>query len=181
VDVPSIDDLDRMPDDEFEIAVAPLFEGAPRFLARLADARPFGSVRRMFDRAIEVAMAMPEEEQIELVDAHPRLGAPPESVSELSFSEQGYDREDAGAARAAAAAERDRVAAALERLNDAYEARFGFRYCVFVAGRPRAALIPEMQAALERRREEELVRALGDVVAIAEARFGAVRTEAASR
>jgi 2-oxo-4-hydroxy-4-carboxy--5-ureidoimidazoline (OHCU) decarboxylase len=177
MDLPSIGDLDRMPADEFEIAVAPLFEGAPRFLHRLAGARPFGSVKRMFDRAIEVAMAMPEEEQIELVDAHPRLGAPPESVSEHSFTEQGYDHETAGAA---AAAEHDRVAEALERLNDTYEEQFGFRYCVFVAGRPREALIPEMEAALERRREEELVRALGDVVAIAEARYGAVRTEAAS-
>ena len=37
------------------------------------------------------------------------------------------------------------------RLNDAYEARFGFRYCVFVAGRPRAALLPGMEAALDRR------------------------------
>ena len=178
MDVPSIGDLDRLPEDDFEIAVAPLFEGAPRFLHRLAGARPFGSVKRMFDRALEIAMAMPEEEQIELVDAHPRLGAPPDSVSELSFNEQGYDREAAGAA---AAAERERIAEALDRLNDAYEKRFGFRYCVFVAGRTRAALIPEIEAALGRGREEELVRALSDVIAIAEARYGAVSTEAASR
>ena len=178
MDVPSIDDLDRMPEDDFEIALAPLFEGAPRFLDRLADARPFGSVKRMFDRALEIAMAMPEEEQIELVNAHPRLGAQPDSISELSFVEQGYDREPAGAA---AAAERERVADALDRLNDAYEEQFGFRYCVFVAGRTRAALVPEMEAALSRGREEELVRALSDVIAIAEARYGAVSTKAANR
>ena len=41
---------------------------------------------------------MPEAEQCELIDAHPRLGAPPGSVSALSFREQGYDREDADAA-----------------------------------------------------------------------------------
>jgi len=34
---------------------------------------------------------MPEDEQIELIDAHPRLGAPPASVSALSHREQGYD------------------------------------------------------------------------------------------
>ena len=88
---------------------------------------------------------MPEPEQVELIDAHPRLGAPPGSVSPLSFREQGYDRE---AADAAAEAERARVASELARLNEAYEARFGFRYCVFVAGRPRAALLPELEAAL---------------------------------
>ena len=36
---------------------------------------------------------MPEDEQIELIDAHPRLGAPPASVSALSHREQGYDRD----------------------------------------------------------------------------------------
>ena len=178
VEIPSADALDRMPAADFETAVAPLFEGAPRFLHRLADARPFGSVMRMFGRAREIATAMPEDEQIELVDAHPRLGAPPGSVSELSFIEQGYDREYAGAV---AEADRDRVAQAFERLNDAYEARFGFRYCVFVAGRPRAALIEEIEAALARRRDEELVRAVNDVIAIAEARLGSVSSEAASR
>ena len=178
MDLPSIAELDRMPESDFEKAVAPLFEGAPRFLQRLAAARPFGSLKRMFDRALEIAMAMPEEEQIELVDAHPRLGAPPGSVSELSFIEQGYDREAAGAA---AEAERDRVAEALQRLNEAYEERFGFRYCVFVAGRARAALVTEIEAALGRGREEELVRALSDVVTIAEARSGAVSSEVASR
>jgi OHCU decarboxylase len=173
----SIDQLDRATEADFIDAVAPLFEGAPRFLARLAAVRPFGSAKRMFDRALEIAMAMPEDEQLELVDAHPRLGAPPESVSELSYGEQGYDQHAAGAA----AADRDRVARDLERLNDAYEEQFGFRYCVFVAGRPRQALIPEIEAALGRRREEELVRALSDVVEIAEARYDTVRAEAARR
>jgi 2-oxo-4-hydroxy-4-carboxy-5-ureidoimidazoline decarboxylase len=174
----SIDALDSAPEADFVAAAGPLFEGAPRFLARLAAARPFGSVKRMFDRALEIAMAMPEEEQIELVDAHPRVGASPESVSELSFVEQGYDE---GAPQAASAAEGKPVAEELERLNDAYEERFGFRYCIFVAGRSRADIIPEIEAALGRRREVELVRALSDVVAIAEARFGAVSSGAASR
>jgi 2-oxo-4-hydroxy-4-carboxy--5-ureidoimidazoline (OHCU) decarboxylase len=174
-DHPTIEQLDAMSEGEFETAVGPLFEGAPQFLRRLAAARPFGSSKRMFDRALEIAMAMPEEEQIELVDSHPRLGAPPGSVSEMSFVEQGYDRD---AADQAAEAERDRVDEELERLNDEYEARFAFRYCVFVAGRPRAELVKELQAALGRSREEELVRALADVVAIAEARYGGLRAGA---
>ncbi len=59
------------------------------------------------------------------------------------------------------------VAAQLARLNDAYEARYGFRYCVFVAGRPREALLPEMAAALDADRDSELHRALDAVVDIA--------------
>ena len=110
---------------------------------------------------------MPESEQVELVDAHPRLGAPPASVSELSFREQGYDREAASNLASEAARERDRVAAGLDRRNRAYEARFGFRYCVFVAGRSRSELLPEMAAALTRERDSELQRALDAVIDIA--------------
>ena len=157
-------DLASGPAEDFAAATAPLFEGAPRFLARLAAARPFASADELFERARAIAHAMPEDEQIELVDAHPRLGAPPGSVSALSFAEQGYGRESADAA---AEAERTRVATGLARLNATYEDRFGFRYCTFVAGRPRAALIPEFEAAIDRRRDEELHRALDAVIDIA--------------
>ena len=157
-------DLERGPAEDFAASMAPLFEGAPRFLARLAAARPFASVDDLFVRAREIAHAMPAEEQIELIDAHPRLGAPPGSVSALSFVEQGYDRD---AADGAAEAEQRRVAASLDRLNETYEDRFGFRYCTFVAGRPRPALLPEFEAALDRRRDEELHRALDAVIDIA--------------
>ncbi|MBI2780275.1 MAG: 2-oxo-4-hydroxy-4-carboxy-5-ureidoimidazoline decarboxylase [Chloroflexi bacterium] len=158
----------------FIARVAPLFEGAPRFLARLASARPFGSWTALFDAARSLAHAMPEAEQVALVDAHPRLGAPPELVSKLSFGEQGYDRDVAGTMAADAARERERLATELERLNRAYEARFGFRYCVFVAGRSRAELLPGMADALGRERDSELRRALDAVVDIARARHEAI-------
>ena len=216
------DELDELDAEAFAAAVAPLFEGAPRFLARLAAARPFGTWATLFERARAIAHAMPERDQLELVDAHPRLGAPSGSVSAMSFREQGYDRERAVFAAAAGARpassdgepaseraqtartvsltdlpelfgddpplapddapgqgtedaielERRRVAAKLDYLNARYEERFGFRYCVFVAGRPRARLIPEMAAALGRDRRSELTRALDAVVDIAQDRRG---------
>lgn len=163
----AFDELDAISADAFANEVAPLFEGAPRFLARLAAARPFGSWSALFDAARSIAHAMPEAEQVELVDAHPRLGAPPASVSQLSFGEQGYDRDAAAALAADVARARDRLATDLEQLNRAYEAQFGFRYCVFVAGRSRSELLPEMSAALARARDSELHRALDAVVDIA--------------
>jgi 2-oxo-4-hydroxy-4-carboxy--5-ureidoimidazoline (OHCU) decarboxylase len=138
--------------------MAPLFEGAPRFLARLRAAGSFEDDNALFAAARRIAHEMSEDEQIELIDAHPRLGAPPGSVSALSYAEQGYDR---GAGTPVD------VAAELELLNDAYEARHGFRYCVFVAGRSREALLPGITAALEADRDAELHRALDAVVDIA--------------
>ncbi len=163
--VPELDALDR---DGCRAALAPLFEGAPRFLARLCDARPFGDATRLFATAHRIAREMPEAEQIELLDAHPRLGAPPGSVSAHSYIEQGYDREAAGAA---ARLEGERIATQLERLNAAYESRFGFRCCVFVAGRDRAALLPELERALEASRDAEIARGLDAVIDIAMDRY----------
>lgn len=147
--------LDALPEDAFVAAVAPWFEGAPRFLARLAAARPFRDESTLFARAAAIAATMPEGEQLELIDAHPRLGAPPASVSPASFREQGYDADTTAAI------------AELERLNRAYEERFGFRFCVFVDGRSRPELVPVLEAALHADRDAEIRRALGDVVAIA--------------
>ena len=151
--------LDALPDDAFVAAAAPWFEGAPRFLVRLAADRPFRDARRLFERAEAIALSMPENEQIELINAHPRLGAPPATVSAVSFLEQGYDRETTEAI------------AELDRLNADYEARFGFRFCVFVAGRPRSALVPVLRSALAADRGAEIRRALRDVVAIARDRY----------
>jgi 2-oxo-4-hydroxy-4-carboxy--5-ureidoimidazoline (OHCU) decarboxylase len=159
--------LDAASPGDFVAAMAPLFEGAPGFLWRLSAARPFGSEEQLFRKARQVARLLPEPLQVELIDAHPRLGAPPASVSAMSFREQGYDQEAAENLASEAARERDRVAAALYRLNREYEARFGFRYCVFVAGRPRAALLPGFETALGQEREAELFRGLDAVVDIA--------------
>jgi 2-oxo-4-hydroxy-4-carboxy--5-ureidoimidazoline (OHCU) decarboxylase len=165
--LPAIDLLDTLPAADFAAAVAPLFEGAPAFLRRLAEARPFGSIERLFERARAIAHAMPVAEQIELIDAHPRLGAPPGTVSAASFVEQGYASDGAGRAAHDPDELRAQVATELARLNAAYEARFGFRYCVFVAGRPRAALLPGMAQALQADGEAEIHRALDAVVDIA--------------
>ena len=177
LDLGNINAADRA---AFSSMVAPLFEGAPRFLERLASVRPFEDWETLFAAGRMIAHAMTPVEQIELIDAHPRLGAPPATVSEMSFREQGYDKDAAGEAAARAAAdaadvERAHVAAELERLNAAYETRFGFRYCVRVGGRPRSALLPDMEASLEGDPETERHRALDAVVDIALDRLGAVR------
>ncbi len=162
-----MDVLDVLSPGTFAACMAPLFEGAPRFLGRLAMARPFGTERELFDGARRIAHAMPEAEQLELIDAHPRLGAPPEAVSALSFEEQAYDR--------APVAD---LAATYDGLNAAYEDRFGFRYCVFVAGRTRAALLPGFETALAADRSDELHRALDAVIDIAADRYATLRSRA---
>lgn len=161
---PAMADIDRLPPEAAAAELAPLVEGAPRYLERLVAARPFETDDGFAAAALDVGRGLPEAAAIELVDAHPRIGAPPDSLSAMSLAEQGSDGEDTDLPDAAA---EPWVAEELAGLNAVYEARFGFRFAVFVAGRPRAAIIPLIEMALRNDREAELRRAVDDCVRIA--------------
>jgi 2-oxo-4-hydroxy-4-carboxy--5-ureidoimidazoline (OHCU) decarboxylase len=162
----SIDDLNDLSADAFADEVAPLFEGAQGFLERLAAARPFESDHAFLATAREVARTMPEADQVELLNAHPSLGADPAGVSAASFDEQGYGSSEEDA---------QPVVEELVMLDEVYEGRFGFRYVVFVAGRPLSAMGPLMEAAMRNDRAAELARGLDDVIDIAGDRLGQLR------
>jgi len=126
--------------------LAELFEGATGFAASLAQLDdPLG-------RARGLAASLPEAQQIELLDAHPAIGA--KRLSARSAAEQGADE-----------------LPELDELNRAYEERFGFRFVVFVNARPKRALLPVIRARMQRTRAEELATALDELVAIAEDRW----------
>jgi len=59
----------------------------------------------------------------------------------------------------------------LAYLNQVYEEKFGFRFVVFVDGRPKSELLEILQQRLERTREEELQTGLRELVAIARDRW----------
>ena len=164
----TVEELNSADADAFVAALGPLFEGAPRFLGRLAGARPFETEEDLFPAARAIAREMPEEEQIELLDAHPRIGADPATVSDLSRREQGFDAPPDDDSQAWVGDE-------LLALNEAYESLFGFRFVVFVAGRPRVEIIPILERALHADRDEELRRGLDDVVYIAAERMERLR------
>jgi 2-oxo-4-hydroxy-4-carboxy--5-ureidoimidazoline (OHCU) decarboxylase/GNAT superfamily N-acetyltransferase len=167
---PAMRDLDLLPPEACAAQLAPLFEGAPRFVARLVNARPFGDDEGLLDAARGVARGLPDDEAVELVNAHPRIGADPAAISPMSHREQGYDEDGEGSGEEAWVGEE------LAMLNEAYERIFGFRFTVFVAGRTRAEIIPLIESGLRNEREVELRRALDDDVAIAADRLGSLRS-----
>jgi len=136
-----------------------LFEGGPRFVDRVAvlDAE---SMDDLLYQAEWTALTMPEDEQLELLNAHPRIGAAPASVSAMSYREQGYDTDPGTAA----------LQTRLDALNDEYEAAHGFRFVVFVNGRSRAEIADVMETRMGTDRTAEKTRALRDVIAIARSR-----------
>ena len=123
--------------------LAELFSGRTRLVERLAgEEDPLG-------RADELLAAMPEEDKVDALAAHPRIG-------EASPEQHGEEAE---------------VLAELARLNREYEQRFGFRFVVFVNRRPRRELVPVLRERLARTREQELETGLRELVAIARDRW----------
>ena len=164
-----IDAINRLPEDAFAEALRPLFEAAGPLGGRLAAARPFASYEALLARAEGLVTELSPEEQVTVVNAHPRIGAPAAAVREtsaLSYREQGYEAE-AGMAPDEVA----RVYAELARLNAEYEAKFGFTFLVFVNGRPKAAILDVLKERILNPREQELRTALHDMLAIARDRL----------
>ena len=126
--------------------LAELFEGRTRLVELLAErADPLGSA----DAAIA---ELTDQEKREALNAHPAIGA--RTLSERSAAEQGGGGDPA-------------VLTELAYLNQVYEEKFGFRFVVFVNGRPKSEILTVLQERLDRSRDEELETGLRELVAIA--------------
>jgi 2-oxo-4-hydroxy-4-carboxy--5-ureidoimidazoline (OHCU) decarboxylase len=131
--------------------LAELFEGRTRLVELLAERDdPLGT-------ADAVIAELDEGDKLEALNAHPAIGAR-SGLSARSAAEQGNDADPA-------------VLAELASLNEVYEERFGFRFVVFVNGRPKADVLEVLRARLDRTRDEELDTALHELVAIARDRW----------
>ena len=123
--------------------LTPLFSGRTRLVDELAARTDPLAV------AEEVALALPEADQVAALTTHPRIGEPSEE-------QRGAEPE---------------VLVELARLNDEYERRFGFEFVVFVDGRTRAELLPVLRERLQRTRADELETGLQALCAIAKDRW----------
>jgi len=127
--------------------LAELFEGHTRLVELLAQRES------PLESAPDAIAELTEAEKLEALNAHPAIGARA-GLSARSAAEQGADAEPA-------------ITTELAYLNQVYEEKFGFRFVVFVARRPKAEILEVLRARLERTREEELDTALEELVAIA--------------
>jgi 2-oxo-4-hydroxy-4-carboxy--5-ureidoimidazoline (OHCU) decarboxylase len=129
--------------------LATIFERAPALAERVRGSDPASIAA---SARSEIAR-MTEAERIGVLNAHPRIGADPASLSALSRGEQGGGADEATLRELAA-------------MNDEYERRFGFRFVVFVAGRSKAEIVPVMRERLRRPREDELATGIAEFLAI---------------
>lgn len=134
--------------------LAAVFERAPMLAERVTGDDPASIVA---SARAQIAI-MTEDERIAVLNAHPRIGANPASLSALSRREQSGDADTTTSNELAA-------------MNDEYERRFGFRFVVFVAGRPKAEIVPIIRQRIGRTRDEELATGIEEFLAITRARL----------
>ena len=130
--------------------LAELFEGRTRLVERLAE------IENPLENADDVIATLSEAEKIEALSAHPAIGA--KGLSSRSAAEQGADADPA-------------VLTELAYLNQVYEEKFGFRFVVFVAGRPKRKILEVLGERVGNTRDEELDKGLRELVAIARDRW----------
>jgi len=139
--------------------LAAAFQHAPQLLAEI---RPLVSSHNGPAQIVNKARALLEGwgdgDKIALLNSHPRIGAPPETLSGPSRLEQrGHDDAD--------------TRTELGQLNEEYEARFGFRFVVFVNGRLNSMIVPVLRRRLAHSREEEMAVAIDEYLAITRVRL----------
>ncbi|KJE97694.1 hypothetical protein CAOG_007799 [Capsaspora owczarzaki ATCC 30864] len=193
--LPSIEQVNAMtrPEELLE-ATSVLFESTRALTARLFAKRPFASYEALIDAAHSILAAatgtdaLSDDEKIDILNAHPRIGAPTASLSALSKREQGVPAvvgttvNASGCGGAASPAIDERTLAELAQLNVAYEAKYGFKFVIFVNGRTRAALLPEFRQRLaSSTREAEVATGMRAMLDIARDRLSKLQSSAGAR
>jgi 2-oxo-4-hydroxy-4-carboxy--5-ureidoimidazoline (OHCU) decarboxylase len=129
-------------------------EGSTPLAQKARAGGPYQSAAALIARMRATLPTLTEGEKIATLNAHPRIGDDPRRLSSRSLQEQGAD-----------------ALPELDRLNAEYERRFGFRFVVFVNGRPKSEIVEVLRRRLGRTREAELEEGLGAIVDIAEDRL----------
>ncbi|KAJ1735675.1 hypothetical protein H4S06_001408 [Coemansia sp. BCRC 34490] len=168
--LPTISETNHLDLPGFVKVISLLFEPTALLAQRIHDSRPFQSYDQLLDRASELIKKMSPLEQLEVVNAHPRIGESATKLSALSRVEQGEPANN-----------EDAVIAKWAELNKAYEDKYGFRFVVFVNGRSKESLFPVVEERIAHgNKRKELATGLSEMVDIARDRASKLQAASSS-
>lgn len=160
-----LDEINRLPVDQFVGRFGFLFDHSPWVVERAATLRPFVDLDHMRAVMMFVVDRASEAERLALLRAHPRLAdkvAQAKGLTKESTQEQaslGLDRlSPDDYARFAA-------------LNDAYDQRFGFPFIICVRRTDKAGVLAAMEQRLRNDPADERVAALAEIARIVDFRL----------
>ncbi|MFD2090851.1 2-oxo-4-hydroxy-4-carboxy-5-ureidoimidazoline decarboxylase [Blastococcus deserti] len=134
--------LDEFNDEPADRAVQALrtCNAAPRFAAEIVAGRPYRDVETLVARAEEVARALPWDDVVVALAAHPRIG---DRVEGTSAEAESSRREQSSMANADAG-----TRAALLEGNRRYEERFDHVFLIRASGRTPDEMLAELRRRL---------------------------------
>ena len=155
----------------FVAALGHLFEHSPWVADETFPLRPFADADSLHAALCATMFGAPAERQLALVRAHPDLAGRLAQAGALT----------ADSAREQAAAGLDRLtpgeASEIVRLNDAYQARFGFPFVICARLNAKAAILASMRSRVANGPKEELSTALAEIAKIARLRLNEAITK----
>jgi OHCU decarboxylase len=145
--------------------VGPIFEHSPWIAERAWDRRPFADRVALLAALLAVVAEAAEAEQLNLVRAHPDLAG--------RLARQGRVTADSAREQAAAglAALTPEQLAEIERLNEAYQARFGFPFVICARLNNVETIVRALRERVNHGRDTELAVALEEIGKIAALRL----------
>jgi N-carbamoyl-L-amino-acid hydrolase len=166
----TLDRLNAASAAEFSALLAGTYEHSPWIAERAAARRPFATLAQLKRALVEVVRAATQAEQLALIRAHPELAGKAMVAGALTAESAGEQ------GRAGLTACSPEEFATLQRLNAAYNARFGFPFILAVRGpRGQGLTRTEIIAAFERRLhgtpDAEFAECLRQIHRIAEIRL----------
>jgi 2-oxo-4-hydroxy-4-carboxy-5-ureidoimidazoline decarboxylase len=162
---PTLGALNACDRDAFVGALGQLFEHSPWVAGETWAGRPFASLGALHGALCATMRGAPPGRQLALVRAHPDLAGRLAQAGQLTAASSGEQ----------AAAGLDRLspaeAAEIQRLNDAYKARFGFPFVICARLNAKDTILAAMRSRLGNAPDAELSTALGEIAKIAELRL----------
>jgi 2-oxo-4-hydroxy-4-carboxy-5-ureidoimidazoline decarboxylase len=161
----TLDALNKADRAAFVSALGHLFEHSPWVAEGTHGKGPFGDAEALHRALCATMRAAPAERQLALVRAHPDLAGRLAKAGALT----------AASSREQAAAGLDRLSAdesaEIERLNDAYKARFGFPFVICARLNAKDAILGAMRQRITHDPGVELSTALDEIAKIAKLRL----------
>jgi OHCU decarboxylase len=125
--------------------------GSRQWAAQLADARPFEDLDALISRAGSIWRGLTPVDWLEAFSHHPRIGGKKAQQSQTEQEQKWSEQE-----QSAAATTKAELLEELERLNRAYEDRFGYIFIVCATGKSTDEMIGLLRARTGNDPETEL-------------------------
>ena len=161
----SLNELNTADEAAFLATLGHLFEHSPWVVKETWPHRPFRDLDRLHAELCATMRGAPREKQLALIRAHPDLAGRLAQQRQLT-AESSREQACTGLDRLS-----NHALAEFTRLNEAYQARFGFPFVICARLNASDAILAAMRARIDHSPDDEFAAALGEIEKIARLRL----------